>query len=456
MSPVRSNHDGYQLPTYFIDIARSKMTLKSRYTNNIAWSIGSTFFQQGSTFLANIIIANMLGKQQFGEFSMVLSTMFTFSGIAQLALGITATKYVAEYRFIDKAKAGRLLGLCSTVTFVSGFIASLLLVLSAPWMASYALKAPHLSQDIMISAGFVLFVVMSGFQIGALSGMEAYKAQTVISFIYCLFLLPMTYLGLLEWGLKGALWAFVVSAIIRWLALRFAIKREAGRQGIVISNYLCLQERPIIWKFAIPAAASGFTTLPAMWIINAFVVRQNNGFMDLSLFAAAMSIKNVCIILPTLFNNASLPILNNSLNDSTKYWHIFYLNIKSTLLVIVSELLFVAFFGSMLLKVYGEGYEKAYLILVVLMISALFEIITSTVAQLIVSSNKMWLSFFIIALPRDILLVLVAFFLVPVFGSLGLAISYTVSWGVVLLTTVIAFNRLRNDNKIRTILPCEI
>jgi O-antigen/teichoic acid export membrane protein len=178
--------------------------------------------------------------------------------------------------------------------------------------------------------------------------------------------------------------------------------------------------------------------------------------MDLSLFAAAMSIKNVCIILPTLFNNASLPILNNSLNDSTKYWHIFYLNIKSTLLVIVSELLFVAFFGSMLLKVYGEGYEKAYLILVVLMISALFEIITSTVAQLIVSSNKMWLSFFIIALPRDILLVLVAFFLVPVFGSLGLAISYTVSWGVVLLTTVIAFNRLRNDNKIRTILPCEI
>jgi O-antigen/teichoic acid export membrane protein len=48
-------------------------------------------------------------------------------------------------------------------------------------------------------------------------------------------------------------------------------------------------------------------------------------------------------------------------------------------------------------------------------------------SQLIWSREKIWLWFSLVAAPRDVMVIFVAYFLVPHYGALGLAASYALS-----------------------------
>ena len=48
----------------------------------------------------------------------------------------------------------------------------------------------------------------------------------------------------------------------------------------------------------------------------------------------------------------------------------------------------------------------------------------------------MWLSFFAVALPRDISLVIFTYITVPSYGAIGLALAYTISWVLALIIII--------------------
>src|SRR2546426_2727501 len=114
---------------------QSGATLATRLGFGVVWTIASTILLQGSTLIANAISANLLGRNDFGSFSMVQSTVVTISNLAQLGLGLTVTKYVAELRIRDGAAAGRILGLCRAVSIISGLTAALGLYVYGRWLA---------------------------------------------------------------------------------------------------------------------------------------------------------------------------------------------------------------------------------------------------------------------------------------------------------------------------------
>ena len=94
-------------------------SIRGRFVSGITWNVVSAAFIQGSVFLTNVAIANILGREVFGEFGMIQNTMLIVAGIAQMSMGVTATKYIAEFRSNDKARAGRILGLCSSIITAS-------------------------------------------------------------------------------------------------------------------------------------------------------------------------------------------------------------------------------------------------------------------------------------------------------------------------------------------------
>src|SRR5260370_28006853 len=89
----------------------SAASLQLRFQTGIVYNTIGAVFNQGSTFGFNIIVANLLGRQVFGEYAMIQSTLATLALIAQLAVGYTATKYIAEFRSTDPQRAGRILGM---------------------------------------------------------------------------------------------------------------------------------------------------------------------------------------------------------------------------------------------------------------------------------------------------------------------------------------------------------
>jgi O-antigen/teichoic acid export membrane protein len=413
--------------------------LRARFRHGITWNVVNAVFTQGSVFLSNIVVANLLGREIFGEYGMIQSTMLTLSGIAQVATGVTATKYVAEFRSTDKEKTGRILGLCSAVTFATGCVATLLLLAGAPWLASHTLRAPHLAQGITIAAGFVMFSVINGYQAGALAGLEGYRILARAGIIQGPLHLAVCGFGAWFWGLEGALGGLVASAAGRWLLYHRAL-RTAGREHGIFMTYAGLRtERRIILGFAVPAALSGLTSMPALWLANAFLVRQEAGFSQMGLYSAATTLRTLVLFLPALFNNVGMSLLNNEkgLGNEASYRKIFWFNLGATVGIAAVGAAIVSLAGPWLLRAFGREFPAGNPVLLILMLSTLPEIVAVSSAQIVQSREKLWLSLAFIALPRDISIVVLAFFLTPLYGAIGLAWAYTISWTLTMAIVIL-------------------
>lgn len=414
--------------------------LQGRYARGIFWNGLGTLFAQGSVFLTAVLLARLMGKEVFGEWGMIQSTLLTLTSIAQVSTGLTATKYVAEFRDADKERAGRVLGLCSVLTSITGIVATVLMLISAPWVAEYMLAAPHLAVSLAISAAFVLFSVMNGYQIGALAGLESYKSISVYGALLGAAHLALSVLGALFGGLHGALAGIAVSALLRWGVYGLVLHREINKQGITIQRKEGIRERYVLNRFALPAALSGLTTMPAVWMGNVFLVQQPNGYAEMGIYSAAMTLRTIVLLLPTLLNGVALTLINShkGANDKPAFKAAFFLNLKITTVAALTGAIALWLFGESLLKAFGSNFAQgnASYIILLMSISVVFEAIGIAVYQLIQSHEKMWLSFFAIALPRDVLIVVSAYFLTQHYGGAGLAGAFALGFMLALMTKI--------------------
>jgi O-antigen/teichoic acid export membrane protein len=402
-------------------------SLRARFRSGLAWNAVGALCSQGSVLAANLIVANLLGKEAFGEFSFVQTTVLTLAGISQMATGTTATKYVAEHRATDKQRVGRLLALCSVTTLAAAFVLILALVLSAPWLATSFLETPRLSRELVIASAYVLFAALAGFQVGALTGLEAYRAFAIAGVFQGVLHVVLCGVATWGWGLEGAIIALVLSALARWFIVRTITAREAAKQGISVRYRGILRERSILSLFALPTMLIGISTLGAMWFANALLARQPNGFAEIGLFTAALNFKTLVVFFPFIANNVALSVLNNQkgIGESASYRKVFWANVGVGGATVLGAGGVIALAGMWLLPLYGQGFEAAYPSLLLLLFAAVFEAVGSAASQAIHSRERVWFFFFAIALPRDALVVLLAYWLAPLYGAYGLALAYS-------------------------------
>jgi len=416
-------------------------SLRARLTRGVTWNVIGALFTQGSFFLSNIILANILGRTGYGEFGMIQSTLLTLSGVAQLATGFTATKHVAEYRFTDKERTGRILGICSFVSGIMGILATVVMIAGAPWLSAYTLKAPHLVTGLLISSGAVLFSVLNGYQVGALAGLESYGTIARIGAIHGILHLTLCSFAAWLWGLNGVLVGYVASALLRWFIFHRALLHACARQAISFIYHGMWQERDIIFKFALPAALSGLFSMPALWIVNTILARLPDGFSQLGLYSAANSLKTVILLLPQLVNNVGMSLMNSQkgVGDHLNYRKLFWFNLIMTAGIVLAGVLFVSLFGSWILRLFGKDFVAGHTVLLILAMSAIPEVLALAVYQVIQSKGKIWLSFAAVVLPRDCTFIVAAYLLIPVSGALGMATAYTVSQlvSLVCITTIV-------------------
>lgn len=409
-----------------------------RLRTGITWNLVSTIFNQGSTFVVNIIVANLFGRQRFGEYSIIMSTILTLANVAQLAIGYTATRYIAEFRSTDQDRAGRILGLCSIVSVMTALIAVLFLLVNASWLATLVLRRPDLAQELMIGGGAILFTTINGYLLGALAGLESFKALGKAGIISGSSYVMIC--GLAAWtgGLRGVLVGLVVSSLLQWVVLSWLLSVERGRAKIVINYYGVWQEKNILFKFALPAALSSLVTLPSLWLASAFLVRQPAGYEQLALYSAATSFRVIVLFLPNIFHNVGMALLNNQkgIGERERYQRVFVANIVLTMGSVLIGASVIILFGPWLLGLFGKSFSEGYTVLLVLMLSTLPEALAYSAYQILISREKMWLSLFAIVLPQYGIMIILAFLLTPIYGAVGLAAAYAAGWFVTMGTVI--------------------
>lgn len=416
-------------------VAAKPGTLRFRFQHGISWNIIGAIINNGSNFLTNIAIANLLGRELFGQYGMLQSTLATFVGIAQAAGGITATRYVAEFRATNRERAGRVLGLCTATTAITGIVSTTLILLCSPWLATTTLRSSFLTRPLQIAAGVVFFTVVNAYQMGALAGLESYREWAIANGLQGPAQLAICSFLAWRWGLQGAVLGLLATAVIRWGVLHLTLVREAKKQDIHVHYSGIWEERTILYRFALPAALSSLSAAPAIWFGNALLARQTGGYSQLALFSAALNLKSVVMFLPILVNNVGVSLLNNQRGESHegRYRTVFWANMLLTGSTALVGAILAAVFGQPLLKLYGKTFSEAQSILSLLMCVAVIEAVAMAFYQVIQSKEKMWLSVGLISLPRDLLFVFLSYWLIPINGAWGLSVAYAVAWCVYLI-----------------------
>jgi O-antigen/teichoic acid export membrane protein len=409
-------------------------SLRARLTYGVAWNFLGVVFNQGSTFLVNVLLAHILGLKVFGEYAMVQSTMGAAALLAQMATGYTATKYVAELRSTDPARAGRVIGLLGLAAVGTATLTALILLVSSPWLAADLLRHETLTPALAVASGAVFFMATSGFLMGALAGLEEYRTLGLAGVASGIIYVAMCVAGARVAGLAGAVTGVALSGAVQSVILWQAVRLQARRHGIQIRLHHLETEAAIIVRFAIPAALSGFIAMPALWVSNAFLARQDGGFALLALFSASNSFRIIVLFLPNIVNNVSMSLLNHQwgLRDDRSYRRVFWANLAVMLTIVCLGAATVAILGRWLLLWFGPEFSKGYTVLIILMAVTIFESAATALYQVIQSRGRIWWSVAAVTIPGYGTLTVLAWYLTPAYGAIGLAWAHLGGWIVAL------------------------
>lgn len=413
------------------------VTLRSRFQVGVTYNLIGAIFNQGSTFTFNIIAANFLGKQIFGEYAMVQTTIVSLAILAQFAIPYTTTKYVAEFRSTDPKRTGRILGMLSIYAGGMAAVASLALFASSPWIAGSVLRTPALRTALSIASVVLLTTALNGFLAGALAGLESYRslagALAWSGVSYLIVCSALTWLN----GLNGAIVGLALSGVILCVLLAVALRKECLLQGIE-TRYDFAQEHQIFSKFALPAGLIGFTSGPALWLPMAFLTRQPNGYSQMAIYSACFSLMAVVLFLPSIANTVAMSIINHHKGGGNQgeYRKTFWINLAVTAVIIICGAGLFAGLGPELLRLFGKSFKEGYTVLAILLLSTIPQGLALALSQIVQSKGKLWLFLFSVAVPRDALIIVLGYQLIPAYGASGLATAYAVGWTVALLATI--------------------
>lgn len=416
-------------PTRVLDAPDPSSVARVRrdFVGGLFWAMLGTAFAQGSTFLSSIIAARVLGQAEFGKLALLQSAAAMLGGFAAMGLGTTATKFVAELRGRAPDRVGRILGLCTVATAITGAVFAGALVAAAP-EASALLRIVGLETQLRLGAIHVLFFTLNAFQIGALSGFGAFSTLARIGAIQGVVAIVLMALGTWSLGLSGGILALGAGAACAWLQYQVAIRDLCRRHGTTLRYAGFGQELPVLSNFAAPAALSGCVGGLAGLMANTVLVRQA-GVQEMATFTAANTIRILVLFVPGLVSRVSSPFLcrlegaGQRATFRQAWWR--YLSVNSLLAGGAALVLFAA--GPLLLRLWGKAFVEGRTALGLLLAAAVAETVSVALFQTLYTHGRIWAQFGIGSLWAMVLVGITRRW-AGTYGASALAAAYLLAW----------------------------
>jgi O-antigen/teichoic acid export membrane protein len=366
-----------------------------RLARGAFWSLTGAVISRGLTLASSILVARILGKVGFGELGIIQSTVGMFATFAGFGLGLTATKYVAEFKQKDPVRAGRILALSTSVTIATSAIAALMFLALAPWLASRTLAAPQLTGLLRISSIMLFLGAVTGAQGGALAGFEAFRRIAWVNLASGLAAFPLMVGGAYAGGLDGALWGLVASYGVNWALNQWAVRREAARAGVPIALAGAHQELGKVWAFSFPALLASVMVGPVNWFCNAILVNQPNGYAEMGIFSAANQWFGALLFLPGVLGQVVLPALSERVgaSDMANSAKVIRVSIVVNLATVLPLVLALSLASVWVMGLYGQSFKTGWLTLVLVLFTAGLLAVQQPVGQMIAAAGRMWLGF---------------------------------------------------------------
>ena len=377
-------------------VINKKKILGNRLLQDSLWALIGSVSARGLGLLAAILVARLLGKDIYGEFGMIKSTLLSVAIFSTFGLGYTATKFVAEFKQDQKEKLKLFYNYSMKITLLMGSVMSIVLFIFSNSIASLVLESSHLGPPLKIAAFWVLFNALSSTQIGILSGFGKFKAMakinTITGFTTFSLSVVLTYYFLLE----GALIALVLSQIVNWYLNFRVVNSSLPRNSIQLEEKKLLNE---ILNFSFPIALQEATYAITSWL-NYYLVIKLSNFGELGLYSAANQWLGVILFIPGILRNVILLHMSETGNDTNRHQGILKrmlgINLVTTLLPVIVIVILANFISGF----YGDTFIGLSSVLKVTILGAVFLSLSNVYSQAFMSKGHNWPMFWIKLLYR--------------------------------------------------------
>jgi len=364
-----------------------------RLAHGTFWMVFGAVISKLLGLVSAIFLARILGKVPFGEFGTIQSTVGLFGVFAGLGIGITATKYVAEFRELQPERCGRVIGFSLAAALIGGILASLGLLLFGGWLATHTLAAPQLAPMLRVGVGLVIFGSLQGAYLGALAGFEAFREVSWVNWISSLLAVPLLVVGGLWAGLAGAVWALVLQNVLGCLFGHLSLVKAARKAGVTMSLGFHPDEWAMLWRFTLPAFLSTMMVSPAAWFGRTLLVNQPGGYAEAALVSAANQWMNLVNFLPYTMGGVLVPIFANLYANGRRdeFMKLLGRNVWLNLGVALAVALPLVVFSARIMGFYGPGFKEGVAIFVVSMVCAVVTAINNLLSRTMQSAGQAWI-----------------------------------------------------------------
>ncbi len=420
----------------------------NKFFKDSFWAVFGNGLGNGFLLLAGILIARFLGKELYGEYGVVKTTMFYIASFATLGLGVTSTKYIATLLNSKPIHVKNVIHDAMTITVIFSSIIAIIIFIIAPFIANL-LNEEQLVLALRALSVVIIFKAITTTQIGVLAGFKEFKTIALNSLSSGLLMLvicvPLTYF----WGLKGALLSLLFSQIFNSIVNYMGIKRKSRSFSYVEK----VSYKKELAYFSFPVALQESSFAICNWAAIMLLTKLSS-MGEVGLYTASAQWNSIITMIPGLLINVILSYLSSSINNSIKHKKTLKLMLRINFFTTIIPFVIVYFLADFIASFYGKSFEGMPSVLRILTFSTILEACASVYKSELLALGKTWL-LFSVRLFRDMILVIGVYILLTFSNGVDGAIMY--SWAVVVMSALfflvllVSYNIIckRNENNNR-------
>lgn len=435
-------------PSYFRNYWKQlePSSVKKRFLHGAFWNSIGAFLARVLAMVTSIIIARFLGKEGFGEYGMIFSTLGMFGPLAGLQQSSSASVFVAQNREKDKKKAGKIIKLTLVITLVMGFVTGLIIFFSAPYLSKNLLNNGQLITALRWASLLIVFNAFNSAFYGILTGFEAFKRLAFITLLSSFISLPLVIAGVFWEGLPGLIAGMIVAQIILTVIYYEDLRGRTKGGQININEPHYGSELRLVLAFSLPTMVASMVSGPATWASNAILVNQPGGYGEMGIFQAAQQWKVAVMLIPSLINNSALPVMSNSRFNQKEFAQAVKYNIGACAGLSFLTAIGIILFSKFIMGFYGQAFKTGSMVLIITVLMAVLQSISQALTQVMISTNRVWANM-AVNIGWALVMVVLAFFWVPKGLAVGLVSASLVSWFVIVLWQSTMVVKIINEKK---------
>jgi len=373
---------------------------------NAAWSAVTHLLGRGSIVFAAMLLARALGTNSFATYSYFQLTVSMLAAYAAMGMGVTASRFFAEFGYVDEADSAPIGTLWILSTIAGLVFAIIAMVLPKNWLGG----------GLQVHGGlFAIAIFVTALNVvpsGGILGLERYRDSSVVSGLSATVLIVGAFFAGRTGSVLAAMLVFIFSTFIQSFGNSFVVLRVIGWQTVLKKVSFCAADFQKVAFFAGPMFGVTLLAASGSWIVGRIILAGPSSEHGFALYAIGLQWYALALFIPGMISRVLLPRLVRARYqiESSNRAGLLKSGITLTLFTSVVISSVGIFLSPWLLGLYGSTYQMNKWGIASFLLAAIPAAPANTIGNAIVASDGQRIWFCLSALWLLILALVAKFF----------------------------------------------